>query len=120
MFTLYWIAFAPARNPNRIGPLFTYKNSDFGAISVTEQSRTALISKVVSHISDRCSCHTGQLFVVPRKSYRIGPLNTHKNGCGGTILDGKTVGFFLKISKEIGNAWRKSLIRANRASLTRP
>ena len=32
-------------------------------------------------------------------------------------LDCKTVGFFLKISKEIGNAWRKSLMRANRASL---
>ena len=30
-------------------------------------------------------------------------------------LDCKTVGFFLKISKEIGNAWRKSLMRANRA-----
>ena len=36
------------------------------------------------------------------------------------VLDCKTVGFFLKISKEIGNAWRKSLMRANRASLTRP
>ena len=36
------------------------------------------------------------------------------------LLDCKTVGFFLKISKEIGNAWRKSLMRANRASLTRP
>ena len=35
-------------------------------------------------------------------------------------VDCKTVGFFLKISKEIGNAWRKSLMRANRASLTRP
>ena len=33
-------------------------------------------------------------------------------------IDCKTVGFFLKISKEIGNAWRKSLMRANRASLT--
>ena len=32
-------------------------------------------------------------------------------------LDCKTVGFFLKISKEIGKAWRKSLTRA---SLTRP
>ena len=30
----------------------------------------------------------------------------------------KTVGFFLKISKEIGKAWRKSLVRAKRASLT--
>ena len=32
-------------------------------------------------------------------------------------IDCKTVGFFLKISKEIGNAWRKSLTRAKRASL---
>ena len=30
------------------------------------------------------------------------------------ILDCKTVGFFLKISKEIGKAWRKSLTRAKR------
>ena len=36
------------------------------------------------------------------------------------IVDCKTVGFFLKISKEIGNAWLRSLMRANRASLTRP
>ena len=36
------------------------------------------------------------------------------------MLDCKTVGFFLKISKEIGKAWRKSLTRAKRASLTRP
>ena len=28
--------------------------------------------------------------------------------------------FFLKISEEIGKAWRKSLTRAKRASLTRP
>ena len=35
-------------------------------------------------------------------------------------VDCKTVGFFfLKISKEIGKAWRKSLKRARRASLTR-
>ena len=32
-------------------------------------------------------------------------------------VDCKTVGFFLKISKEIGEAWRKSLTHANRASL---
>ena len=36
------------------------------------------------------------------------------------FLDCKTVGFFLKISKEIGKAWRKSLTRPKRASLTRP
>ena len=32
-------------------------------------------------------------------------------------LDCKTVGFSLKITKEIGKAWRKSLTRAKRASL---
>ena len=32
-------------------------------------------------------------------------------------LDCQTVGFFLKISQEIGKAWRKSLTRAKRASL---
>ena len=36
------------------------------------------------------------------------------------LLDCKTVGFFLKISKEIGKVWRKSLAREQRASLTRP
>ena len=33
-------------------------------------------------------------------------------------VDCKTVGFFLKISKEIGNAWRKSLMREPRESHT--
>ena len=37
-----------------------------------------------------------------------------------SFVDCKTVGFFLKISKEIGKGWRKSLTRAKRASLTRP
>ena len=55
MFTLYWIAaFALIRKPNRIGPLFTYENGDFGSISATERScHAALISKVESHISYR-------------------------------------------------------------------
>ena len=35
-------------------------------------------------------------------------------------VDCKTVGFFLKISKEIGKAWGKTLTRAKLASLTRP
>ena len=35
-------------------------------------------------------------------------------------LDWKTVSFFLKISKEIGKAWRKSIARAKRARLTCP
>ena len=33
----------------------THKNRDFGAIPVTERSCTALISKVKSRLSDRCS-----------------------------------------------------------------
>ena len=34
----YRIAFAPARKPYRIGGLFTHKNGDFGAISLTDRS----------------------------------------------------------------------------------
>ena len=59
MYTPYRVAFAPARKPYRIGLLFTHKNGDFGAISVTEQSCAALISEAESHISDRCSYYTG-------------------------------------------------------------
>ena len=60
MFTLYRIAaFAPTRKPNRIGPLFTHENGDFGAISVTERScHAALISKVESHTSYRIGVYT--------------------------------------------------------------
>ena len=36
------------------------------------------------------------------------------------FLDCKTVGFFLKISKEIGKAWRKSLTRAKHAREKKP
>ena len=51
MFTIYQIAFALARKPYLTRLLFTHKNSDFGAISVTERSCPALIAKVESHIS---------------------------------------------------------------------
>ena len=41
----------------------------------------------------------------------------HLNTTVVTIfLDCKTVGFFLKLSKQIGNAWRKSLTRAKRGA----
>ena len=33
----------------------THKNGDFGANSVTERRYTAAISRVESHLSDRCS-----------------------------------------------------------------
>ena len=49
------VAFASARNPYLIGLLFTHKNGDFGAISVTERSCAALIFYAEGHISDRCS-----------------------------------------------------------------
>ena len=49
------ITFAPACKPYQIGLLFTNKSGDFGAISVTEQSRATPISKVESDIWDSCS-----------------------------------------------------------------
>ena len=45
-FTLYRVAFTPAQKQYRIGLRFTNKNGDFGAISVTERSCAARISKV--------------------------------------------------------------------------
>ena len=63
MFTLYLTALASARNPYQIGLLFTHKNGDFGAISVTERICVTPISTVESHISDSyCAtlwCSTG-------------------------------------------------------------
>ena len=52
---------------------------------MTKRSCAAPISKVKSHISKRCSHYIGWLFVVPRKSYRIELLFTHKNRCDGAI-----------------------------------
>ena len=49
---------------------FTNKNKDLGANAVTERSRSAPISKVESHISDKCSHYT----------YRI-DVPVGKNGC---------------------------------------
>ena len=57
-FTLYRVAFTPAQKQYRIGLLFTHKKGDFGAISVMERRCAAPISKVESHISDRCSHYT--------------------------------------------------------------
>ena len=49
------ITFAQAPKPYRIGLLFTHRNGDFGAISVTERSYAAPFSKVERHILDWCS-----------------------------------------------------------------
>ena len=53
LFTLYWRGFSPPRKPCLIRLLFTHKNGDFGAVSVTKRSCAAPVSKVESHISDR-------------------------------------------------------------------
>ena len=54
MFRLYRIAsFTPARKPFQIDLQFKVKNSDFGAISVTERSCAWPILKMERHISDR-------------------------------------------------------------------
>ena len=48
--------FTPARKPFRKGLLFTDKNRDFGANSMTERSCAEQISKLERHISERfCS-----------------------------------------------------------------
>ena len=51
--SIYRITFTPARKPYWIGHLFTHRNGNFGAISVTERIFTTQISKVKRHISDR-------------------------------------------------------------------
>ena len=53
MFTLYRMAFAQARKTLPESALFTLKNGDFGAISVTDRSCAASILKLERHISDR-------------------------------------------------------------------
>ena len=49
---LFWIAFALPSKLYRLRPLFTHTNGCGGAISVTERSCVAPISKVERHISD--------------------------------------------------------------------
>ena len=70
VFTLYRIDFAQTQKPCRMGILFTHKNGDFGAISVTERSCPRVISKLESHILDKCSHYTRQI------------LRRHKNHTG--------------------------------------
>ena len=50
MFPLYLTTFAPAQKVYRIGLMFTHKNGDFGAISVTERYCAAPIECGASHI----------------------------------------------------------------------
>ena len=57
-----------------------------------------------------CFFNTTRVVSYFTRTFKNNPGNPENN------LDCKTVGFFLKISKEIGKAWRKSLARAARAS----
>ena len=52
MFTIKREAFPPPQKPYWTGILFTHKNGDFYAISLTERICAAPISKLESHISD--------------------------------------------------------------------
>ena len=66
------IAFAPAWKPYRIGLLFTHKNGDFGAISVTGRSCAVPSSRLKSHILDRCShCRTKSIRSFVRSFFRL-------------------------------------------------
>ena len=78
MFTLSRIAFAHALKPYRTGLLFTHKNRDFGAISVTERSCVAQITEVESRKSERHSHYcwfvrdvTAAMLVVKSKSISL-------------------------------------------------
>jgi len=78
MLTLYQVAFAPTQKSYRIGLLFTHNNGNFGAISVTERSCTARISKVERHILDGfyatfwCSVNRlPSLFTLCRIAFRV-------------------------------------------------
>ena len=55
MFTLYEIDFTPARKPYRIRLLFTHN-----IFSITEPAKLPrVISKLESHIWDKCSHYAG-------------------------------------------------------------
>ena len=76
----------------------------------------AALTSCENDLLGRCCNYRTYVIISIEKSQRSKISRLYHLTLGN--LDCKTVGFFLKISKEIGNAWRKSLMRANRASLT--
>ena len=74
MFTLYHIAFAPARKPYQIGLLFTQKNGDLGVVSVMERSCSRPIVERKWRVTYRIGVHTiTDIGIrVGRKSYPVG------------------------------------------------
>ena len=70
MFTLYRIALL--RHENHMGLVFTHKNGDFGAISVTERSCAAPHRSLKWSVTYRIGVHTltGKHIVSARKAIR--------------------------------------------------
>ena len=58
--TLYQVAFTPAQKQYWIGLLFTHKNGDLGAISVTERCCAALRPSLKWRVTYRIGVHTIQ------------------------------------------------------------
>ena len=74
-------------------------------------------------IHPRCNsfqCSQKASFCSENGQYLVVDIGDGLSQCDLVEVDCKTVGFFLKISKEIGKVWRKSLTHAKRASITRP
>ena len=74
----------------------------------------------VDHVTTPLSSSYAALAVRRKRRNLAQPCSQAVSGVISDVIDCKNSRFFLKISKEIGNAWCKSLMRANRASLTRP
>ena len=74
-------------------------------------------------IHPRCNsfqCSQKASFCCENGQYLVVDIGDGLSQCDLVEVDCKTVGFFfLKISKEIGKVWRKSLTQAKRASITR-
>ena len=69
----------PARKSYRIGHLFTHENGDLGAISVTERSCAALVSKVTYRIG----VHTipdNSTFLLPHEKQSRVPAKGTQHG----------------------------------------
>ena len=76
--------------------------------------RSLVSVKVEPHLTSRLS---SALFILPL--FYLHDWNLRALTCvakNASVVHCKTVGFFLKTSKEIGKAWRKGLSRARRAS----
>ena len=84
MFTIYRIAFPPEKKPYWTGILFTHKNGDFYAISLTERISAARICKLESHISDSVHSIPYSLLCRGKKLFGIVLTLPYKKKTAGT------------------------------------